>query len=77
MPQWINAPYRQNVNEDTRNMTGIYTVVATDQDLQEEMIYEVTGIDPAPRYFAVGRTTRYIFVINNLRLDRGLTYTVC
>ena len=77
MPQWVNAPYRQTVNEDTRNMTGIYTVAATDQDLQEEIVYEATGIDPAPRYFTVGRTTGYILVTNNLKLDRGLIYTVC
>ena len=76
MPQWENAPYRQTVDEDISNQTGIYTVSATDKDLQETMIYEVIGIDPAPRYFSVGRKTGFIHVINDLKKDRGLVYTV-
>ena len=76
MPQWVNIPYKQTINEDITNLTGIYTVSATDNDLQEAIIYEAVGIDPAQRYFTVGRKNGFILVINNLKKDQGLVYTV-
>ncbi len=76
LPEWEGLPYRQTVDEDVRNMTGVYTVRASDQDLQGDLIFELEGVDPAPRYFTVGRTSGFIFIIGDLKQDRGLIYNV-
>ena len=69
MPQWVNAPYRQTVNEDIRNMTGNGpgstrgdSVLGDGHRSRSLLLY----------CRRVGRTTGYILITNNLKLDRGL-----
>ena len=76
MPAFTSSSYQQAVSENTGNTSGILTVVATDKDLQGAINYELVGVAPAPSYFSVGRTTGYVYVIKDLKLDRALTYTV-
>ena len=76
MPAFTSSSYQQTVSENTGNTSGILTVVATDKDLQGAINYELVGVAPAPSYFSIGRTTGYVYVIKDLKLDRALTYTV-
>ena len=76
LPVFQNLPYTTTIVEDVANGTSIYRVAATDQGLREVMTYGIVGIDPAPRFFGVDSPSGVIRVINSLKADRGLTYTV-
>ena len=75
-PVFVNGPYSQTVSENIRNGTGIFTILATDEDLQGELTYEVIGLSPAPNFFHVHPTEGTVWVINDLTGDRALTYTL-
>ena len=75
-PKFSNSPYIQTVSENVRNGTGIFTVRATDEDLQGRITYGVVGISPAPLYFHVDPTVGTVWVKDDLKKDRALTYTV-
>ena len=75
-PEFIDGPYTQTVSENLPNNTGIYTLRGRDQDLKGELRYEVLGISPAPLFFRVNPTAGTVFTKDDLRKDRGLTYTV-
>ncbi len=78
-PVWSNTPYRAGtVSENKANQSGIYTIKANDADLKGEIIYEVLGEYPAPKYFTVGRTSGVIRVNGNIKTDplRLMSYTV-
>ena len=75
-PVFIDGPYTQTVSENLPNNTGIYTLRGSDQDLKGELRYEVLGISPAPLFFRVNPTAGTVFTRDDLRKDRGLTYTV-
>ena len=75
-PAFSSESYTQTVSENVRNGTGIFTVRATDQDLQGNMVYEIVGISPAPLYFHVNPTLGTVWVKDDLKKDRALQYTV-
>ncbi len=75
-PEFLGGPYTQTVSENLPNNTGIFTLRGRDQDLQGELRYEVLGISPAPLYFRVNPTAGTVFTQDDLKKDRGLSYTV-
>ena len=76
LPVFQSTPYQVTITEDVANGTSVYKVLATIQDEQGTMTYKLDGIDPAPTYFAVDAHSGHITMTNNLKNDRGLTYTV-
>ncbi len=75
-PKFIGAPYEATVSENKRNGSGIFTLQAQDEDLQDQMMYELVGIIPAPEYFQVHPTTGTIKLIKSLKDNKALSYTV-
>jgi protocadherin Fat 4 len=75
-PEFMGAPYVATVSENKQNGTGIFTLRAEDKDLQGRMQYELLGIMPAPEYFRIHPTEGTVWVINDLKSDKTLSYTL-
>ncbi|XP_046564129.1 protocadherin Fat 1-like, partial [Haliotis rubra] len=60
-----NFPYRSNINDN------VQTVLVTDRDLEGTIVYEVTGVYPAPSFFRVNNETGLVDLSQQLTTISG------
>ncbi|KAK7482291.1 hypothetical protein BaRGS_00026419 [Batillaria attramentaria] len=76
-PFFVTTPYRLTISEKSATGSVVYTTVeARDTDLRESIAYEVVGNGAAPYFFSVDRSNGDITLLNDLRTDTALTYTL-
>ncbi|XP_067672653.1 protocadherin Fat 4-like [Haliotis asinina] len=59
-PEFGSTPYNISIPDTMAVQSPVFTVYATDSDLKGQLMYEVTGVYPAPYFFSlspVGRIT--------------------
>ena len=68
-PVFQNLPETQVVSENVHNGSAIFTVSVEDRDIQGQIVYEIAGIEPAPRFFGIDAERGNVWVTNELTSD--------
>ncbi|RUS85645.1 hypothetical protein EGW08_006591, partial [Elysia chlorotica] len=78
-PVFINEPYATAVSQNSFPGTSIYTVTATDADVQapyNTVTYDIIGDDAAPTYFTINAVTGVISIGQSIASDPSDRYTI-
>ncbi|XP_064610242.1 protocadherin Fat 4-like [Liolophura sinensis] len=69
LPQWVNVPGSVNISESQRPNTVVYTLSATDRDLQGQMRYGMRGDSNTISYFSINPGNGQIRLVVPLTSD--------
>ncbi|XP_060080745.1 protocadherin Fat 4-like, partial [Ylistrum balloti] len=75
-PNFINLPETRNIQETNSLTQSIFTVAASDTDMQGQMVYNIIGEFNSPKFFRVNNATGEVFVQLDLKLDIVEQYKV-
>lgn len=78
MPVFVDVPAFVTVSENADVSSEVVTLSATDADLSDQLVFELTGLYPALQFFAVDRTSGVVTVAASIREDplKLFAYTV-
>ena len=78
VPVFNGVPAVVTVSENLANASEVLRLNATDADLSDQLVFEMTGLFPASQFFAVERSTGVVRTISSLQNDplKLFTYTV-
>ncbi len=73
-PEWLAAPYRAELSENTPVNDTVIRVIASDSDLQGRLQYEIRGVAPGSDYFFMEKNTGTIKVARPLNDQTATSY---